>query len=137
MWLKKPYIKHVEITSPFGERIHPITKKIKLHTGVDLGMPSGTKLFAPMDGEVISGVDKGGYGNYLILEAITKQSTRIQFLFGHLKKVLKKGKVTAWEEIALSGNSGSSTGAHLHFEIRIWDGQKYSFENPINYIDFA
>ena len=135
MWIKKPYIDNFKITSPFGERVHPITKEKKMHNGIDIAMPEGTKLYAPTSGIVGVFSDPKGYGNYISLDAVTEQGTRVQFIFAHLQKALVNSgdKVIEFQEIALSGNTGASTGAHLHLGLKI-NGK---FVNPVDYINFA
>jgi murein DD-endopeptidase MepM/ murein hydrolase activator NlpD len=135
MWLPKPYKISARITSPFGDRIHPITKEKKFHKGVDIGLPEGTELFAPLDGEITAGKDVSGYGNWLQLRSKTDQGTEVVFLFAHLKEVVLKSDVKKGELIALSGNTGASTGAHLHFEVRIFNGKDYNLVDPDKYFD--
>lgn len=137
MYLKKPYIIDAKITSPFGERIHPITKQKKFHKGVDIALPESTQLYAPLAGTIISGFDKTGYGNYALINSLTEQGTKVQFLFGHLNRVLLQGIVKQNELFALSGNTGASTGAHLHFEVRIYDGKEYIPQDPTKYVNLA
>lgn len=137
MWLKKPFIGETIISSPFDlHRIHPITKKEQPHKGIDLVMPKGTAIFAPIHG-TIQCLDQGdnGYGKCVILNAVTEQGTRIQIRFAHLSEFLVKTGdcVSQFEKIALSGNTGLSTGAHLHFETRINEVP----EDPTKYVDLA
>ena len=144
MWIKKPFLEKARITSPFGERIHPITKKKRsFHTGIDLGLPTGTKIFAPMTGHFERRIDgKGinkGYGRYCILKCVTEQNTKVMFIFAHLSKWLvdEDKNVIQGEPIVLTGNSGSSTASHLHLELRIFDGKDYVPADPTKYINFA
>jgi len=137
MYLKKPYTNKANITSPYGERIHPITKVKKFHKGVDIGLREGTALIAPLAGSISMGRDDQGYGIYALLNAVTEQGTKIQLLFGHLRQVIKTGQVKSQEFFALSGNTGLSSGPHLHLETRLWNGKIYEPKNPVDYINFA
>lgn len=109
------------VNSDFGSRVNPVTKKKSQHNGVDLKMAKGTPVFATADGIVeTSGTDtQGGFGKII----------RIQHGFGfrtyyaHLNKLLvKSGEyVVKGQQIAESGNTGRSTGPHLHYEVRqLW-----------------
>lgn len=104
------------LSSGFGNRIHPIDHKAKFHAGLDLAVPRGTSVEAAAGGEVSFAGWSGGYGNLLILKHPDGRETR----YGHLDKLLVAAgdKVSAGQEVALSGSTGKSTGPHLHFEIR-------------------
>ncbi|ANJ66479.1 hypothetical protein A9404_02975 [Halothiobacillus diazotrophicus] len=100
----------------FGWRIHPITHKREFHKGQDLAAPTGTPVYAPADGVVAySGYEKG-YGNLIEIDHGFGFTTR----YGHLSKMLvSKGQVvTKGTKIATIGDTGLSTGPHLHFEVR-------------------
>ncbi|WP_309132034.1 peptidoglycan DD-metalloendopeptidase family protein [Brevibacterium sp.] len=120
------------ITSPFGYRIHPITKRKKLHTGTDFGVPCGTPIHAAGDGIVVSSGWNGGYGNRVVISHGKIKGSSIASTYNHNTKVkvhdgekVKKGQV-----IAISGTTGASTGCHLHFEIM----KKGIYVNPMPYI---
>ena len=102
------------ISSPFGWRIHPITKKRQFHRRIDIAAPIGTPIFAPMDGVVTFAGNMGGYG--LTVEI---SSGSFKFRFGHLSKidVYIGQKVKQGEIIGRVGSTGRSTGPHLHFEV--------------------
>ncbi|MBE5939443.1 MAG: M23 family metallopeptidase [Lachnospiraceae bacterium] len=104
----------------FGERNY--------HKGVDWGIPTGTSVRASATGTVIEAGWGGSYGYYVLIKHADGSKTR----YAHLSKILvKKGqKVKQNEKIALSGNTGRSTGPHLHFELII-NGQTV---NPLKYI---
>jgi murein DD-endopeptidase MepM/ murein hydrolase activator NlpD len=104
------------ISSSFGTRFHPIDKKIKVHTGVDIAVPRGTSVSSAADGVVSFAGRKGGYGNVVIVEHPDGRQT----FYAHCDKLLvEKGQtVTVGEEIAKAGSTGKSTGPHLHFEVR-------------------
>jgi Peptidase family M23/Domain of unknown function (DUF4157) len=87
------------------------------HDGVDYAMPEGTSIGAAADGTVLQASDRGdGYGNTVLIDHCGKYVTRYGHLSGY--KVKKDDKVTKGQVVALSGNTGHSTGPHLHFEIR-------------------
>ena len=103
------------ITCPYGMRYHPVTGKYKLHTGIDLRASSGTKVFAANGGSVTTSGYSSAWGNYIIIS----HGGGITTLYAHLSKrsVSKGDKVKQGSVIGYSGNTGYSTGAHLHFEI--------------------
>lgn len=105
-----------KITSTFGSRVHPITGVVKLHAGVDIGVPVGTSVYAAKSGKVIFADYMGNAGN-----AIMIQHSDMETRYYHLDKIkVESGQeVEAGEEIAESGNTGGSTGPHLHFEVRV------------------
>ena len=106
------------VTSEFGNRIDPITHKPKGHSGMDLAVPTGTPIRAALPGTVtVSKYNAGGYGYYVCIDHGNGLST----LYGHCSKLLARvgQTVEAGDIIALSGNTGRSTGPHLHFEVRV------------------
>ncbi len=107
---------YYKITSPYGYRTHPILKKKKLHTGIDIAVPSGSNIVAANAGKVIYSGYYGGYGNTVIIDHGGKIST----LYAHNSKLLVKegDEVEKGKTIAKSGSTGLSTGPHLHFEVR-------------------
>ena len=104
-----------EITSPFGERIDPITNKYSLHTGTDFSAVVGTQIKSAISGTVIE-VKKSNvsFGNY-----VRVKNADIVTTYAHCStiKVNEGDKVKQGDIIALSGNTGKSSGPHLHFEI--------------------
>ena len=126
-----PSAASVRVTSPFGNRIHPILGVYKFHTGIDIGAGHNTKILAANSGKVIVAVvNRGntGYGTYVIID----HGGQISTLYAHCEKLLVKvgDKVLRGQPIALVGTTGSSTGYHLHFEVRI-NGQ---YQNPLEYV---
>lgn len=111
-----PATGYYKITSPFGYRVHPILKTKKLHTGIDISVPSGTAIIAANSGTVIYSGYNGGYGNTVIIDHGGKIST----LYAHNSKLLVKvgDEVEKGKAISKSGSTGLSTGPHLHFEVR-------------------
>ncbi len=104
----------------FGWRKHPVTGQHKLHEGADLSAPIGTPVYAPADGVVtFSGYHNGGYGNFVVISHGYGFSSG----YGHLQGAdVKLGEVVfRGQQIARVGNTGTSTGAHLHYEVRFLD----------------
>lgn len=101
------------------------------HTGIDYSVPAGTPVGAAAKGTVVQvGGPDGAYGNYIII----RHPNGMFSLYAHLKRTgVKQGdKVGEGEQIALSGNTGNSTGDHLHFEIR--EGRGYGSDvNPVSF----
>ena len=105
-----------DITSPFGWRIHPVLGTRHHHNGIDIDVPIGTTVRAAAPGNVYFVGDDEGYGTMVVLRHADGYLT----IYGHLSTVLvSKGQsVEVGQPIAESGNTGLSTGPHLHFEIR-------------------
>lgn len=103
------------LTSPFGWRIHPITHIRMWHAGMDIADNIGSPVTAAADGTVTFAGWRFGYGNLVEIKHAQGFLTR----YGHLSKPLVRPgqKVAAGELVALSGNTGRSTGPHLHFEV--------------------
>lgn len=104
------------ITSPFGNRLHPITKKYSLHTGVDIGAANKAKIVSAGAGIVIFSGWYGAYGNAVIID----HGNQISTLYGHMSSlaVTKDTAVVPGQTIGYVGSTGWSTGPHLHFEVR-------------------
>jgi len=110
--------KYKRISSIFtNKRWHPILHRYRAHHGIDYATPVGTPVKAAYNGKVIFAGVKGGYGNCVVI----KHSGGYQSIYGHLSKIkCYVGKrVKIGEIIALSGNTGRSTGPHLHFGISL------------------
>lgn len=121
---------HIGAFSP--RRYHPVLHRVQAHTGIDFGCDRGTEVFATGDGvvELAHGAGfNGGYGHQVLLNHGFGYKTR----YAHLGKVLvERGeRVTRGQVIALTGNTGRSTGPHLHYEV-IHKGRPV---NPINYFN--
>jgi len=119
MRLSKPWPDGYTVNkkSPYGNRVHPITKRKTFHHGVDVALPVGTQLRAPAYGVVVKKGRSASAGHTLILE----HANKIHTVYYHLQKAshLALGaKVAEGDPIALSGNTGASTGPHLHWEVR-------------------
>ncbi|MCV6590549.1 MAG: peptidoglycan DD-metalloendopeptidase family protein [Marinobacterium sp.] len=106
------------VTAGYGMRMHPVLKKRALHPGVDFRAKQGTPIYAPADGVVEYGGyhKKSGFGNLIILQ----HNFGFKTYYAHLKKVVVKGRqfISKGELIGYTGNTGISTGPHLHYEIR-------------------
>ncbi len=116
------------VSSPFGNRLHPILKVIKFHTGIDIAAGSGTNILAANGGTVMSACYNSGYGYMIMID----HGGGIVTLYAHCSKLLvsKGAKVKRGQVIALVGSTGMSTGPHLHFEVRI-NGE---YKNPLEYV---
>jgi murein DD-endopeptidase MepM/ murein hydrolase activator NlpD len=116
------------VTSDFGFRLDPWTASRKQHVGLDIANAVGTGIVASGDGTVVYAAYESGYGNVIVIDHGSGLKTR----YGHLSKMdvrpgdhVKRGQL-----IASMGNSGRSTGSHLHYEVRI-NGRP---ENPRKFI---
>ncbi len=105
------------ITSDFGVRADPYTADRVLHAGLDIGGEHGKEVIAPSDGTVVFAGLEGGYGNVLVVDHGYGIKTR----YGHLAwfKVKPGEKVKRGQTLAGVGNTGRSTGPHLHYEVRV------------------
>ena len=116
------------ITSHFGMR------KTRYHYGTDIRLHVGDSVCSAFDGQVrICDYDPRGYGNYVVI----RHSNGLETVYGHLSQILveKNERVSAGEIIGLGGNTGRSTGPHLHFEMR-YLGNAFNTEKAINYTTF-
>jgi len=104
-------------TSKFGYRISPFTGRREFHKGYDIASRKGTKIMSTADGVVTFTGKKGLLGNCIIINHGHGMVTR----YAHCDKFLKKRgeKVKRWEPIATVGNSGRSTGPHVHYEVQL------------------
>lgn len=112
-----PLANNRTITSFFGSRIHPITGKANNHTGVDVAAPYGTAILAAKSGTVLISGYNSSYGNYVVLSHGNGQTT----LYAHMSRraVSEGATVKQGQTIGYVGSTGSSTGNHLHFEVRV------------------
>src|SRR5690606_1638468 len=104
------------ISSPFGERMHPILKEKRFHSGLDIAVPSGTDVLAADRGKVLISGWNAGYGYFIAID----HGNGISTAYAHNSRLLvKEGELVAQGQvIAKSGSTGLSTGPHLHFEVR-------------------
>lgn len=119
---------YYDISSPFGERIHPITKVYSKHTGVDIKASMGVPIVTAQTGTVVFADWFGTYGKAIIID----HGGGLTTLYGHCSEIsVMVGKtVKKGETIGLIGSSGYSTGPHLHFEVR----ENGNYVEPMNYL---
>jgi len=105
------------LTSDFGVRLDPVFADRKMHEGLDIASAHGQPVVAPSDGTVVFRGWEGGYGNVLVIDHGYGVKTR----YGHLSQTLVSlgDRVKRGARIAAVGNTGKSTGPHLHYEVRI------------------
>lgn len=116
--LRYPTRKKYRVSSHFNpRRVHPVTGRVKPHNGVDFAMPTGTPILSTGHGRVTRVASHRYAGKYIDIDEFGPYSTR----FLHLSKILvEQGQqVERGQVIALSGNTGRSTGPHLHYELHI------------------
>jgi len=117
-FMRYPLDKPARVSSPFNpRRLNPVTKRITPHNGVDFAVSRGTKVLVSGDGEVVIAKYSGSAGNYIAVRHGRQYATR----YMHLDKILVRPgqRVKKGQTIALSGNTGRSTGPHLHYELHI------------------
>ncbi len=122
-----PVDRRYPITSPYGWRIRPKTNTIKFHDGIDIGTPMNTPVYAVADGTVVQSGKNDGYGEYVEID----HGNGLHSFYGHLigRYVVYGKKVKQGQIIAKSGNTGYSTGPHLHFGAH----KNNKTANPLNY----
>jgi hypothetical protein len=106
---------HGRVSSPFGERFHPILGYVRMHKGVDLAAPAGTPIVAAADGKVVEAGWRGGYGEQVQIAHASGLETsygHMSRIAAHIGQVVRKGEVIGWV-----GSTGLSTGPHVHFEV--------------------
>jgi len=105
------------ITSYFGPRLSPYAGRMKMHEGLDVGGPIGTPIVAPADGVIAFSGVKPGFGNYLQID----HGYGVETCYGHNDNLfVKKGQIVKrGTKVATIGNTGYSTGPHLHYEVRV------------------
>ena len=119
-----------KIASKYGNRLHPIYKVWKMHTGIDIGSKLNEKIVAAADGIVIYVGTRGGYGNCIIID----HGSGITTLYAHINNrgfLVQTGqRVKAGQAIAKAGKTGVATGPHLHFEVR----KNGATQDPLKYV---
>lgn len=110
-------VKNGSLSSGFGMRKHPIHGNIRMHSGIDIAAKSGTKVQAMGEGTVVFAGRKSGYGNNIEI----KHGNTVLTRYSHLKEILVEvgQKVSPANVIGLVGNTGVSTGPHLHLEVAL------------------
>ncbi|ASJ54850.1 hypothetical protein BP422_15520 [Brevibacillus formosus] len=136
-----PLMKEYRVTSPYGPRKSPITKRDEFHTGIDLVKPAYANIQAFVAGTVVyaymgqTGTGVGGFGNTVII----KDKDNYLHMYAHLTDYcVSVGQFVAQGQvIGRQGNTGKSAGQHLHFEVRK-NGPSFGFGNhvhPVKYVD--
>jgi murein DD-endopeptidase MepM/ murein hydrolase activator NlpD len=117
-----------QVNSGYGSRVSPWSAQSEFHSGLDIGAPVGTPVRAPAPGTVVFAGVHAEYGQTLIVD----HGNDTKSIYGHLSKVyvVENQKVERGEAIALTGNTGRSSGPHLHYEIQV-KGQSV---NPTSYL---
>lgn len=123
--ISEKYLK--QMASGYGRRVDPIYGTLKMHEGMDFSCDVGTPVYATGDGTVISSGWESGFGNLVEIDHGYGYVTR----YAHLSKsnVRTGQRVKRGDQIALSGNTGKSTGPHVHYEVRL----RGVAQNPVNY----
>ncbi|MFQ1017480.1 murein DD-endopeptidase MepM [Gilliamella sp. BG7] len=117
-FFRYPLAKKARVSSGFNpRRLHPVTGQIAPHNGVDFAVSRGTPVLSVGDGEVVIAKYSGSAGNYIAI----RHGRQYMTTYMHLDKILVKPgqQVKQGDKIGLSGNTGRSTGPHLHFELHI------------------
>lgn len=123
------------IVSSYGTRLHPILSYSRKHLGIDIVLPENSPIWATAGGVVEKiGFASNGYGHYLLIDhPASGYKTLYAHLNGHLPTIREGTKVVRGEQIAWSGNTGLSTGPHIHYEVRNQENQAldpYDFFGP-------
>jgi murein DD-endopeptidase MepM/ murein hydrolase activator NlpD len=116
------------LSASFGNRKDPFTGQRDFHSGIDISTPTGTRIFAPADGVILSAATQGAYGNSIMIDHGYGVVTR----YGHLEAYAVRGgqRVRRGDLIGFVGSTGRSTGPHLHYEVWVRD----QAQNPIHFI---
>ncbi|WP_372928804.1 peptidoglycan DD-metalloendopeptidase family protein [Methyloceanibacter sp.] len=126
-FLMRNPVKGGRFTSGFGNRRHPLLRRIRMHTGVDWAAPSGTPILAAGDGTIEMAERHGGYGNYIRIRHANGFATA----YGHMTRFAPGSKpgarVKQGQIIGFVGSTGRSTGPHLHYEVLV----NNKFVNPM------
>ena len=110
-----PLLKSCRINSTFGNRIHPIFKKVKFHSGIDMAASLNQSVYATADGEVVEVGYQSGLGNYIRIKHLLGFET----IYGHLNGIIVRlnDSIYQGQTIGFCGSTGNSTGIHLHYSI--------------------
>jgi murein DD-endopeptidase MepM/ murein hydrolase activator NlpD len=116
------------VTSDWGLRLDPYSADRTMHRGLDIATQHGQAVYSPSDGTVVFNGTEGGYGKVLVIDHGYGVKTR----YGHLSEIFVRlgDRVTRGQKVAAVGNTGRSTGPHLHYEVRVYGIP----ENPRKFI---
>ena len=127
-FLMRMPVRSARLTSGFGYRRHPLLKTLKLHSGVDWAAPIGTPIMAAGNGTIEVAGRQGGYGNYVRIRHANGYRTAYGHMLRFAEGVVKGVKVRQGQIIGYLGNSGMSTGPHVHYEVLV----NNRFTNPLS-----
>jgi len=127
-FLMRTPVRAARLTSGFGYRRHPVLKILKLHSGVDWAGPVGTPIMAAGNGTIEVAGREGGYGNYVRIRHANGYKTAYGHMLRFAEGVTKGVKVRQGQIIGYLGNSGMSTGPHVHYEVLV----NNRFTNPLS-----
>ncbi len=127
-FLMRMPVRSARLTSGFGYRRHPLLKTLKLHSGVDWAAPIGTPIMAAGNGTIEIAGRQGGYGNYVRIRHANGYRTAYGHMLRFAEGVVKGVKVRQGQIIGYLGNSGMSTGPHVHYEVLV----NNRFTNPLS-----
>jgi murein DD-endopeptidase MepM/ murein hydrolase activator NlpD len=105
------------VTSDFGVRLDPYSAERRMHQGLDIATPHGQPIYSPSEGTVVFAGTEGGYGKVLVIDHGYGVKTR----YGHLSEIFVHlgDRIRRGDKVAAVGNTGRSTGPHLHYEVRV------------------
>lgn len=121
-----------KISSNFGIRVHPITGEKKMHDGVDIAVPTGTRLYSAVEGTVIRSYYSDSGGNMITVQ--NDSGWTVTFMHMDSRAVTVGQKVQKGQYVGTSGNTGNSTGPHLHIQVHDQDDKAI---NPVFIIPFS
>lgn len=120
-----------QITSPFGYRMHPVLKVMRLHAGADFSFACGTPVYAAAAGEVVEAGFNSVGGNHVLLDHGEHDGKSFATQYDHLSRIVtRSGSVAKGQLVGYSGTTGRSTGCHLHFVVMV----NGAYVDPASYI---
>ena len=136
MRVNRPVRADIKISSKYGKRIDPVTKvEGAMHYGVDFATPVGTPVVAAVDGKIFKAgwqdeSDKTKGFGLRVFQTAVLDGKHYQLFYGHLSEIsVEEGQeITAGTRVGVSGNTGKSSGPHLHFEVRVEGGKGIEVE---------
>lgn len=121
--LMRTPVEGARISSSFGPRMHPVLGYTRVHKGTDFATPIGAKVYASGDGVIDFVGVHGGHGNYISISHTKTLQTAYAHLSSYGRGIAVGAPVRQGQEIALSGNTGLSSGPHLHYEVIVGGAQ--------------